>query len=288
MYQTQKNDVIINNYSKPDCEKVRYAMIVEYDGTTFNGSQKQPGQKTVQSELEKAISTIIAQEVKVIFSGRTDKGVHSKGQIVHFDLEKTIDEYKVVHSLNSILPDDISVSKLVRVNNYFHSQKSALYRWYRYIINNNTQRSVWSKQALHVNHKLDVEKMNQALFYLKGRHDFSSFKKSNTMNPAKECYVYHAECKIDAGIIYIDLIANRFLYNMVRIIIGTILKVGQGIYPAEHIKYIMEKKDRRFAGPTAKPDGLFFMQVGYSDEYNKLLDIKMEAINYENLFSKAS
>ncbi len=288
MNQIQKNDAIISNYSKPDCEKVRYAMIVEYDGTNFNGSQKQPGQRTVQSEVENAIKTFISQDVCVIFSGRTDKGVHSKGQVVHFDLEKIIDEYKIVHSLNSILPDDISISKLVRVDSYFHSQKSALYRWYRYVINNNAQRSVWLKQSLHVNHKLDIDKINQALCYLKGLHDFSSFKKANSMNPARECYMYHAECKIDAGIIYIDLMANRFLYNMVRIIIGTILQIGQGIYPIEHIKYALEKKDRKFAGPTAKPEGLFFMQVGYKDEYNKLLDIKMEAINYENLFCKAS
>ncbi len=288
MNQTQKNDMIINNYSKPDCEKVRYAMIVEYDGMNFNGSQKQPRQRTVQLEVENAIKTITSQDVNVIFSGRTDKGVHSKGQVVHFDSDETIDEYKLVHSLNSILPNDISISKLVRVDNYFHSQKSALYRWYRYIINNNAQRSVWIKQALHVNHKLDVDKINQALCYLKGLHDFTSFKKTKSMNPAKKCYMYHAECKTDADIIYIDLIANRFLYNMVRIIIGTILKIGQGIYPAEHIKYVLEEKDRRFAGPTASPEGLFFMQVGYKDEYNKLLDIKMEAINYENLFCKAS
>lgn len=266
----------------------RYAMVVEYIGSSYAGSQKQENAHTVQAELESALAVIAKNDIKTVFSGRTDAGVHAKGQIVHFSMPHKIDILRYTLALNAILPADISIKKIMEVTPDFHSQKSALFRWYRYIINNNRYRSVWNNHALHVPQKLDVKEMNKALSYLKGKHDFTSFKNSNTNNPAKECLMYNSECTSEAGIISIDLVADRFLYNMVRIIVGTVIEIGKGIYKAEHINHVLEIKDRNVAGPTVKPDGLTLMMVGYSKKYDIYDELNKEAIIYENLLCKAS
>lgn len=266
----------------------RYAMVVEYNGSCYAGSQKQPRQKTVQSEIESALSVLIKQDVKAIFSGRTDAGVHAKGQVVHFDLSFQLDTNKLIHSLNAILPTDISVNSIVEVDCSFHSQKSAEARWYRYTINNRSQRSVWQKEALNTHQKLNVNEMNRALSFLIGSHDFSSFKSANSTNPATECTVIYAECKSEAGIIHIDIVANRFLYNMVRIIVGTLINIGKGIFPSEYMLEVLNATDRTKAGPTVRPEGLTLMSVYYGKKYNISDYFKMEAIYNENLLCKAS
>jgi len=146
---------------------------------------------------------------------------------------------------------------------------------------------VWlDKTSCHIYEKLNVESMQKALNYLRGKHDFTSFKKVNTPNPVKECVVYNAEISEKSGVINIDLIANRFLYNMIRIIAGTLIEIGKGIYPPEHMLKVLEAKDRTIAGFTAEACGLTFMMVGYDEKY----DIKatMEINDNENLLSKAS
>ena len=298
MNETQDQE---NYYKSQDvrCEKFisrtgsvfRYAMIIEYLGSSFAGSQIQPGQKTIQSEIEAVLNILIGHRVKTVFAGRTDRGVHAKGQVVHFDLPVEIDTYKFIHSMNSILPADISIISIKHVENDFHSQRSAQFRWYRYTINNRQQRSSWFNNALHVRQELDVESMNKALNYLIGKHDFSSFKSSDSCNPAKECTVYRAECTCnseDSGIIYMDLIADRFLYNMIRIIVGTLIRIGKGSFSPEHMLEVLEAKDRTKAGPTARPEGLVLMSVGYSNKYKINDELNKEAIKNENLLCKAS
>ncbi|MFH0703356.1 MAG: tRNA pseudouridine(38-40) synthase TruA [bacterium] len=274
----------------------RYAMKVEYLGSLYAGSQKQPEQRTIQSELEAALAILIKQETKTVFSGRTDSGVHSKGQIVHFDSPFKIDTYRFLYSLNSLLPQDISISIIKETDSEFHSQKSALSRWYRYIINNRPQRSVWLKQSVQIQKKLNIKEMNKALSYLTGKNDFSSFKSSNSKNPASECIMYFAKCKSKAGIIIIDFVANRFLYNMVRIIVGTLINIGKGVFPADHMLEVLNFKDRTKAGTTAKADGLIFMFVDYGEKYNSQIyngfnnfvnKINKEAVYNENIFCKA-
>ncbi len=264
----------------------RYAAVVEYIGTNFEGSQIQPHRRTVQAELENALKVLVSKDVKTFFAGRTDRGVHSKGQVVHFTLDSKIDEYVFINSLNALIPPDMSISALCETDKNFHAQKSAKFKFYRYRINNSKQRSVWGENALLVRDELDVNAMNQALSYILGRHDFTSFKKVNTTNPAKECVVYSAECKKAGNVIEIDVIADRFLYNMMRIIVGTLIEIGRGAKPVVWMKELLNIKDRTQAAHTVSAEGLTLMYVGYKREYND--NLNKEATKDENLFSKAS
>lgn len=241
----------------------KYSIIVEYIGTNYSGSQVQPDKATIQSELHKALCTLDKSIKKIIFSGRTDAGVHSKGQVVHFETKEPIVASRFLNSLNGILPDDISVKSLKEVDDTFHAQLSAKYRVYQYRIVNRQIRSVWDGHSLLVREPLDVKRMNDSLGYLIGEHDFTSFKSSKTDNPAKNCVVYKAECTKDGDIITFEIAANRFLYNMVRTIVGTLLMIEHNKFEPEFMKEVLEAKDRTKAGPTISPDGLTLIEVGY-------------------------
>lgn len=268
----------------------RYVLIIEYIGTNYAGSQRQLDDgsviknktmtpiKTIQGEIEKALSTLTKQKIKTIFSGRTDAGVHAKGQVVHFDTDYDCLDIKFINALNGILPKDISIKKVEKTYKNFHAQKSARYRWYRYIIANRNQRSAWDKECLLYREELDIDRMNDSLRFLIGEHDFSSFKKANTTNPAKICKMYKASCFKENDKVFIDIIANRFLYSMVRSIVGTLLMIEKKSLAPETLKEILEAKDRSKAGPTISPTGLTLMKVIYNDKAN------ME-IAYENVFS---
>jgi tRNA pseudouridine38-40 synthase len=288
--------IIENDESHQNNHKIeltRYAMVIEYIGSKYAGSQKQLNANTIQSELENALRILVKQDVSTVFSGRTDRGVNAKGQVVHFDLPFTIDTYRFSLALNALLPLDISIRLTKKVSPHFHSRKSAVYRWYRYTINNRRNRSVWFKDALHTHQPLNVTEINKALSLLLGKHDFSSFKKIKSANPTIECTMYYAECKENDGIIQVDLIANRFLHNMVRIIVGSIVEIGKGKYSAEHILKVLNSKDRRMAGPTVASEGLTFMLPGYNNEFELkefglINELNKEALAHENLFCKAS
>lgn len=251
----------------------KYALKVEYIGTNYAGSQKQPNQKTIQSELESALCTLtggysdnssnIPKSIKTIFSGRTDAGVHSRGQVVHFVTEEPIVASKFLNSLNGLLPKDISVSEIFEVPDDFHAQKSGRYRRYHYRIVNRQQRSVWDGHSLLVRKELDIERMNKALSYLIGEHDFTSFKSAQATDPASVCVMYKAQCTKSGDEITIEIVANRFLYNMVRTIVGTLLLIEKNNLEPAVMKQILNAKDRTKAGPKVSPDGLTLMEVGY-------------------------
>ena len=218
----------------------KYIVVVEYIGTNYAGSQIQPDKITIQSE--RALGTLIKSEenpsgrIKTIFSGRTDAGVHAKGQVVHFVSEKPIVASRFLNSLNGLLPEDISVSSIKEVPDDFHAQKSGRYRRYQYRIANRSQRSVWDSHSLLVRKPLNVARMNEALSFLLGEHDF----------------------------ITIEIVANRFLYNMVRTIVGTLLMIEHKNLKPGLMGEILEAKDRTKAGPTISPDGLTLVEVGYA------------------------
>lgn len=251
----------------------RYLIEIEYIGTQYAGSQKQPKSmpntnkplKTIQGEVEKAISTLTKTKTKTIFSGRTDAGVHAKGQIAHFDTELELIPSKFVNSLNGILPKDISIKELKKVDKSFHAQKSAKARYYRYTIVNRKQRSAWDNNCLLIKYSLNIERMNEALSYLKGKHDFTSFKKMRTTNPAKICNMYEAKVTKEGDYIYIDFIADRFLYNMIRLIVGTLLWIERNSLEPEVMKKILESRDITKAGSTISPEGLTLIKVIYND-----------------------
>lgn len=242
----------------------RYVLVLEYKGTNFSGSQKQPdGVRTVQGTLEKAIRTLTKQNTKTFFSGRTDAGVHSRGQTVHLDTELDFTDEKILYSLNKILPDDVSVREVFKADKTFHAQKSAVERFYRYRIINRSQPSAFDGDCLYIRKPLNVELMNSALAFLKGEHNFSSFKKSGTGNPAKICNIREARCYRLNDEVLIDIRANRFLYGMVRTIVGTLLMIEKNDLKPEVIKEILQSKDRTKAGPMVIPNGLTLMEVKY-------------------------
>ena len=256
---------------------MRYALQVQYIGKNYAGSQIQFENgieiqtPTVQGELEKAISTLIFgdtenknRQLKTVFSGRTDKGVNSKGQVVHFDTDKSIVASKFVYQLNEILPPDISVSDLKEVDDKFHAQKSAKRRYYRFVFINRKCKNAFDGDLMRVKYPVDIERMQKALDFIKGEHDFSSFKSSGTLNPSKICFIEKATCRKDGDNVIIDIVGNRFLYNMVRTIVGTLLEIEGHKLPAEHMEQVLMACDRRKAGQTVSPYGLTLMKVEYN------------------------
>ena len=257
---------------------MRYTLQVQYIGKNYAGSQIQFENgieietPTIQGELEKALCTLIIggkniennnRRFKTVFSGRTDKGVNSIGQVVHFDTNKPIVASKFVYQLNEILPKDISVSDLKQVDDRFHAQKSAKSRHYRYVFINRKCKNAFDGDLMRIKYDINIERMQKALNYLLGEHDFSSFKSSGTLNPSKVCFIEKAECKKNGDKVIIDIIGNRFLYNMVRTIVGTLLEIEGHNRSAEYMKQVLDACDRKKAGQTVNPYGLTLMNVEY-------------------------
>ena len=254
---------------------MRYALDVQYRGKNYDGSQiqfeagKEVG-NTIQGELEKVLCTLIESKaqinnrpIKTIFSGRTDKGVNALGQVVHFDTDKEIVASKFIYQMNEILPDDISVSNLRIVPDSFHAQKSAKARYYRYELINRRYKQAFDGDILRVKYELDIERMQTALNFLLGEHDFSSFKSSGTLNPSKVCFISRADVEKQGDRVFIHIEGNRFLYNMVRTIVGTLLEIEGHNLPVEHMKIVLGAGARRKAGQTVSPYGLTLVKVKY-------------------------
>lgn len=259
---------------------MRYALDIQYRGKNYAGSQIQIRNKkdkaagreevTIQGEIEKVICTLLESKtqinkrpIKTIFSGRTDKGVNALGQVLHFDYDKNIVASKFIYQINEMLPDDISVSNLRIVPDSFHAQKSAKARYYKYELINRRYKQAFDGDILRVKYDLDIERMQTALNFLLGEHDFSSFKTSGTLNPSKVCFISRAEVEKQGDRVFIHIEGNRFLYNMVRTIVGTLLEIEGHKLPVEHMKNVLEAKDRRKAGQTVSPYGLTLIKVMY-------------------------
>ena len=259
---------------------MRYSVRVQYIGKNYAGSQiqfengKEIPIPTIQGELEKALRTLICTKlekadknnirpIKTVFSGRTDRGVNSYGQVVHFDTDKTFVASKFIYQLNEILPKDISVSDLKKEDKSFHAQKSAKSRHYRYEFINRKYHNAFDGELLRVTYDLDLSRMQKSLDYLLGEHDFSSFKSSGTQNPSKVCILTSVKVRKDNDRVIIDIIGNRFLYNMVRTVVGTLLEIEGHNLPAEHMENVLKAKDRRKAGPTVNPYGLTLVKAEY-------------------------
>ncbi len=254
---------------------VRYKISFEYLGSDFFGSQIQKNEKTVQGELTKAICTLTKNKyAKVIMSGRTDKNVSAKHTSAHFDFQNPIEnEKKFLTSLNSILPKSVRVFEIESVAS-FHAQKSATYRHYQYKINNSAFKGcVFDTNVFHTRLKLDISRMKKALSYLVGEFDFSGFK-SVSDNPSKICYVYFADIKKDTEYILIDIVANRFLYNMVRAIVGTLFYIESKNLDPSYMKEVLELKDRQKAGANADAIGLTLIKTGYDNPYEYIEKLK--------------
>ena len=240
-------------------------LVIEYDGKDFNGWQKQPTKLNIQGEIERAIKQITGEEVDLTASGRTDAGVHALGQVANFKTNSNIPIEKIPIALNSNLKKSIVIKSAEEVEERFHSRLNCKRKTYRYKINNSKYgTAIYRNLETHIPIKLDIQKMQEAVKYFEGEHDFKAFKASGTSSKSSVRTIYKAEV-IDAGNekIYIELTGNGFLYNMVRIIAGTLVEVGLGKIEPNEIKTIIESKKRENAGKTLPPQGLYLVSVEY-------------------------
>ena len=239
-------------------------LIIEYDGKSFNGWQKQPTKLNIQGEIERAIGEITGEEIKLIGSGRTDAGVNAIGQTANFKTNSNIPIEKIPLALNSKLKKSIVIVSAEEVDDSFHSRYNVKSKTYRYTINNSQNGSaIYRDMEYHFPIKLDVKKMKEAAKLFEGEHDFKGFKASGTSSKSSVRTIYKADVKQDGDRIYIELTGNGFLYNMVRIISGTLLDVGLGKIDVNDIPQIIDSKDRKRAGKTLPAHGLCLVKVEY-------------------------
>lgn len=231
------------------------------------GWQKQPNKLNIQGTIEQAIKSITGEEVELNASGRTDAGVHAFGQVANFKTNSNIPIEKFAIALNSNLKKSIRIITAEEVDERFHSRLSCKKKTYRYVINNSELASaIYRNLETHIPQKLNVEKMKKAVKYFEGEHDFKAFKSSGTSSKSSVRTIYKAEIiEVPNNRIYIELTGNGFLYNMVRIISGTLVEVGLGKIQPQDISKIIEEKDRSLAGKTLSPSGLYLVNVDYGD-----------------------
>ena len=242
-----------------------YKMIITYDGTRYYGWEHQPTtDMTIQGKLESVLSAMTGTEVEVIGAGRTDAGVHALAQMANFKTNSKLPVEKYPIALNTKLKKSIRIQKAEEVEENFHSRYHCKQKTYRYIINNSGQgSSIYRNLEYFIPNKLDVEKMQEAVKYFEGEHDFKAFKASGTSSKSSVRTIYKAKVEKQGERIIIELTGNGFLYNMVRIIAGTLVEVGLGKIKPEEISEIIEKKERANAGKTLPPQGLYLVKVEY-------------------------
>ena len=247
----------------------RIALGIEYEGTAYKGFQKQKStKKTVQSLLDSALTKVANQQILTACSGRTDAGVHAYCQIIHFDTTSLRDVKSWMNGGNAILPKDIRILWAKQVSNDFHSRFSALSRTYRYIIRNSEVPSALDRnKKLWVSERLDLRNMRRASSYLIGEKDFSSFRSSSCQSKSPNRNIHSINIKRKGDLLFIDINANAFLLNMVRIITGTLLETGLKKITPKRVKEILDAKDRTLAGKTASPNGLYFVGTEYLKKY---------------------
>lgn len=243
---------------------MRYKITFSYDGTNFSGYQIQPGLRTVQGELEKAVSYLNKQTAtSVTASGRTDKGVHALGQVAHFDLNINNTLYKIKRGLNSNLPDDIHIINVEEVNNDFHARFSVKKKEYVYKINVGEYDPINRNYIYQYNKELDIESMNQAIKYFLGTHDFTSFVPTEDLKDDPIRTIYKTNIKRNKDIIAISFIADGFMKYQVRNMIGLLLSIGEGKKKISDVEKIINNKNRSQKFKTAPSCGLYLKKVWY-------------------------
>lgn len=241
-------------------------LTVSYDGTNYHGFQVQPTGPTIQGELEKALSKVTGKQIRVIGSGRTDAGVHARGQVIHFETDSTIPPDRWPAALNVLLPDDIVVTEGKEVPPDFHARYDVAAKTYRFLIDNHRVKNVFLRnQAWFVPQPLDIERMAAAAGRLIGEHDFTSFSSAKTGVENRVRRIYHIDIDKEGRLIWFTFRGNGFLYNMVRIITGTLVEIGKGKREPGEMAEILAARDRTKAGKTAPPQGLYLWSVEYAN-----------------------
>lgn len=240
-------------------------LTIEYDGTNYFGWQKQKtNSKTIQETLEKAIQKIVKKEVSLIGSSRTDSGVHAKGMVANFLTDSRVPAEKFREAINTKLPDDIAIIKSEEVDKDFHSRYDSEGKTYCYTIINRFEKvSLYRNYSYHVREVLNIEEMKRACNYFIGTHDFSAFKSSGSSVKTSVRTIKDLHIENDNDIIRVYVTADGFLYNMVRIIVGTLIEVGRGKIASDEIKSIIQEGKRERAGFCVPANGLLLEKVYY-------------------------
>lgn len=242
----------------------RVKLTVAYDGTNYHGWQVQPNGNTIEAELNRHLSELLREEIRVTGASRTDAGVHALGNVAVFDTAARMPAEKISYAMNTRLPADIRIQESCEVAPDFHPRFRAAVKTYEYrILNRRFPDPTKRLYSYFYYYPLDVERMRAAAAYLVGEHDFQSFC---TMKPEMENTVrriYSLDIEKEGDVILLRVTGNGFLYNMVRIIAGTLIRVGGGFFSPEDMQTILEGKNRKLAGETARPEGLTLVEIRY-------------------------
>ncbi|KTR25594.1 tRNA pseudouridine synthase A [Exiguobacterium indicum] len=242
----------------------RLKCTIQYDGTGYAGYQVQPNGLTIQEVIETTLARMHKHPVKIIGSGRTDAKVHAYGQVIHFDTELAIPPENVVKALNTLLPADIRVRSCEEVEPTFEARYDVVGKEYRYFVRRE-ENAFRRNLSVHIPYPLDLERIRQGMAHLVGTHDFSSFCVAKTETDNRVRTIYESELMtIDDELVF-RFQGSGFLYNQIRIMVGTLLDVGRGRFAPEDIKKMLLAKDRNVAGVTAPPHGLYLWEVFYPE-----------------------
>lgn len=242
----------------------RVKLVVAYDGTNYHGWQVQDNGITIEEVLNRTISELVQEDIKVIGASRTDAGVHACGNVAVFDTESRIPGDKFSFALNQRLPEDIRIQESCEVDADFHPRYADTVKTYEYnILNRRFELPSKRLYAAFCYYPMDIERMNQAEAYLVGEHDFKSFCSAGAQVQTTVRTIYAVNVTKDDDMVHIRITGNGFLYNMVRIIAGTLMQVGTGLMEPEQVKEILEARDRSKAGPTAVAKGLTLVEIRY-------------------------
>lgn len=241
-------------------------LIIEYDGSRYCGWQRQKNAITIQQVLEEALRKLCGEEVQLIGSGRTDSGVHARGQVANFNTDSRIPPERFSYALNSLLPRDIRVICSAEVSMDFHARFSATAKRYRYsIVANRHGTAIGWQYYYHIPMVLDIKAMEQAIQYYKGTHDFAAFMAAGSPVKSTVRTIYDARILKEQDFVHFLFTGNGFLYNMVRIMAGTLIDVGKGKISPDSVPGILASRDRKQAGHTAPPHGLTLEEVYYEN-----------------------
>lgn len=266
----------------------RIRLTVSYDGTNYVGYQYQPNGISVEEVLNKALTKLLEEEISVIGASRTDSHVHADGNIVVFDTESRMDADKFAFAINPFLPRDITVQESKEVPLSYHPRKVNSRKTYEYrILNRKIPIPKEREYSYFFYYDLDVEKMQRAANVILGEHDFSSFCSPRTDEPDKVRRIYRADFRKTGDIITFTITGNGFLYNMVRILVGTLIKIGSGLWPEEKMQEILDARDRSEAGPTAPPEGLTLKEIVEETELPPKVTEENPYWGYEIDYTKA-
>ncbi|MFD2210246.1 tRNA pseudouridine(38-40) synthase TruA [Virgibacillus halophilus] len=240
--------------------------VISYDGSGFAGYQIQPGKRTVQGEIEKVLTKIHkGKPVRIYASGRTDSGVHALGQVIHFETDNIMSAASWKQALNAMVPHDIFIKDAMRVPDTFHARFDVVEKEYHYVVSRSKEPDVFKRHyAYHFPYTLDVGRVQRACSCFEGTHDFTTFSSAkSTAKGSKERTLFEVSCEEHGNELIFIFRGSGYLYNMVRILVGTLLDIGQGNMEAGDIPDLFAKKDRRLAGKTVPPEGLYLWHVVY-------------------------